>query len=360
MGNNLANEIDNSNSTSIEDNRITEELEVSDEREYGFFILDNKFVDAGFDVFTMAYYMLIVRRAHRNVKGFFEKQKNTCKRLGISESKLKQCNQLLEFCKIIKITRRKHADNPNIQIPSLITLNDKKMWNLNHEHRDAGKFYQLTKSQMDEPLKTKIKEAKAKAKISKVVPLESELTGGLPENPPRVTEKPTVGYQETTDKNEQKEERTKLRKIDAVEKNKISESNKKEEVKTTALKKQSKVLTFRSKPKISFKNAKEWIDNKEEEKLDILLGLACNGHRRAVDLKECPPFDFQKFPTILKPFFDKYPLDLLYQFYSYAEKICASIDVFKSEETLHRWQKMLEREKQINHSSEILDPQRVS
>lgn len=133
--------------------------------------------------------------------------------------------------------------------------------------------------------------------------------------------------------------------IDAVQKNKISETIKNEKVKTTAAKKQSKVLTFRSKPKISFKNAKGWSDNKEEEKLDILLGLACNGHRRAVDLKECPPFDFLKFPTILKPFFDKYPLDLLYQFYSYAEKVCASIDVFKSEETLHRWQKMIERER---------------
>lgn len=334
----------------IQDERVNDEFEVMDDREYGFFLLDNLFVDAGFDVFTMAYYLLIVRRAHRNVKGFFEKQKTTCKNLGISESKLKQCNQLLEFCNIIKVTRRKHADNPNIQIPSLITLNDKKVWKLNHEHRDAGKFYQKTKSKMDETLKSKIKEAKEK---SKLVRLEGEEKGGLPENPPRVTEKPTVGYQETTKKKEQNEERSNLRKIDAEEK------NEKEEQTTTAMK-THKVVTFRSKPKLSFKNAKAWQDNSHEDKQDILLGLACNAHRRGTKLDLCPPFDFQKFTTILKPFFDKYSLDLLYEFYCYAEKVGAPIDVFKSEKDLKRWQNMIEREKQGYYSSEIFEPQRVS
>ena len=78
-------------------------LEISDERRIDYFFIDNIFVEEEFDVYTMAYYMRIVRRAHNSHKGFIEFQATTCKALNISKSKIIRCNALLEFCNIIKI-----------------------------------------------------------------------------------------------------------------------------------------------------------------------------------------------------------------------------------------------------------------
>lgn len=100
----------------------------------------NEFLDAGFDSDTVYTYLLIVRRAANNEKGFFETIETTATKTGISDRQLKYCRKLLEFCNIISITKRYDSKNRNRQTSSLITLVHKKFWNLAHEWRNAYKF----------------------------------------------------------------------------------------------------------------------------------------------------------------------------------------------------------------------------
>lgn len=150
----------------LQDDRVKDpELEIIDKRDFGFFIVDNAFVDQFFDVYTMAVYMRIVRRAHRSEQGFFEYQKTTCEALGISQSKLRRCNALLAFCNVIKIQHRKNPKNPKTLMSSKITLVDQKNWNLNHKFRDAEVFAKAKRIPLSPEKKIEIQESKLKRKL---------------------------------------------------------------------------------------------------------------------------------------------------------------------------------------------------
>jgi hypothetical protein len=122
-----------------EDSREIPEM-VEDQRNYNFTLCDNEFIDAGFDSDTVNTYLLIVRRAANNSRGFFECISTTAKKSGISERQLKYCRKLLDYCNIIKITPRFDPNDHNRQTSSVITLIDKRHWNLNHEWRNAFHF----------------------------------------------------------------------------------------------------------------------------------------------------------------------------------------------------------------------------
>lgn len=126
------------NST-IEDYREIPET-VEDNRHHNFTIIDNEFIDAGFDSDTVSIYTRIVRRAANNACGFFECMQTTAKRTGVSERQQGYSRKLLEFCNIIKITKRYDPDNNNRQTSSVLSLVAKEHWNLKHEWRNAGKF----------------------------------------------------------------------------------------------------------------------------------------------------------------------------------------------------------------------------
>ena len=125
--------------TTTEDNREISET-VEDHRHHDFTIIDNKFIRAGFDSDTVYTYLMIVNRAANNEKGFFESVETTSNKSGISKRQLKYCRKLLEYCNIIQITKRYDSANNNRQTSSLITLIEKKYWNLNHEWRNAFDF----------------------------------------------------------------------------------------------------------------------------------------------------------------------------------------------------------------------------
>jgi hypothetical protein len=134
----------NSINTLNSDSQSTQEDEIEVEEDfYNVVQIPYAFIDAGFDADTCMVYQLIMRRAHHNKNGFFEKQKTTCSRKWIKETKLKECNKLLSYCNIIKIEERFNSDS--WQIPNKITILAPSKWNLDHEHRDAGHFVKATK-----------------------------------------------------------------------------------------------------------------------------------------------------------------------------------------------------------------------
>jgi hypothetical protein len=310
-----------------DDRKTNEQIKVVDQRDHGFFVIDNLFVDSCFDTYTMAYYMRIVRRAHRSAKGFFELQKTTCENLGISETKLKQCNALLEFCNIIKIRHRKDPKNPKIQISSVITLVDQSKWKLNHAFRDAGNFYQNKKRSMPEDLKKKILEVKQKNRASKnldtVDNKEDVSGGGLPQNPPWVTTKPTVGYHKTPLNKEPIEERTQL--TNGGEKNLSFE------------------LPNETPPKEknkSFKKSyKKGLSEIELNKKQI-ISYARDSHQKGVISKLFQFYEYDLFDNVLSPFIEKYPFELIKKFYIYSIETNRPIDVRITEEAFLKWQNL--------------------
>jgi hypothetical protein len=118
--------------------------EVEDKRRINFAMIDYLFIDSGFDAYTQAFYLKIVRRGDNEQNGFFESRKNTAKQKNISIDKIRECRDLLAFCNIIKIYTRKNMEDSGEVTPK-IELIDKKFWKLDHEYRDAGKFYKATK-----------------------------------------------------------------------------------------------------------------------------------------------------------------------------------------------------------------------
>jgi hypothetical protein len=311
-----------------DDRKINEKFKVVDQRDHGFFVIDNLFVDLHFDVYTMAYYMLIVRRAHRSKQGFFELQSTTCETLGISESKLKQCNALLEFCNIIKIKRRKDPKKPKIQISSLITLIDQSKWKLNHPFRDAGSFYQSKKKSMSEDLKQKILEVKQKNRASKSVDIvdnkEDVSGGGLPQNPPWVTTKPTVGYQITPYNKEPIEERTQL--TNGGEKNLSFE-----------------LPNETPPPKEKNRNFKKSYKNElSEDELNKkqIISYARDSHKHGVMTGLFEFFEYDLIDKTLSSFIEKYPFKLIQNFYMYAIEMNRPIDIRITEKAFLKWQKL--------------------
>lgn len=136
------------NNTSLLENKQNIDHEViDDERRMNFYMIDNDFIDAGFDVYTVSLYNLIVRRAQNSVQGFFENRATTAKHLGMGKEAVLRCRDLLAFCNIIKIYNRKNTLD-SADIAPRIVLVDKKFWRLNHDFRNATKLYQGMKKGM--------------------------------------------------------------------------------------------------------------------------------------------------------------------------------------------------------------------
>lgn len=98
--------------------------------------------------------------------------------------------------------------------------------------------------------------------------------------------------------------------------------------------------TFKAKKVSSFKNLKKWEDFSEEVKKEKLLSKAKDCHRIGVTKKLFYAQDFDLFPTILKPFYNKYPLSLINDFYNFSIENNAEINVNKSEQTFLKWQNL--------------------
>ncbi len=75
--------------------------------------------------------------------------------------------------------------------------------------------------------------------------------------------------------------------------------------------------------------------------------MAIDSHALSAKQKMCKPLDFNNFPMLLKPFFEGYSLDLIYEFYKCGIENNAPIDVRKTEAYFMEWKKRMETSQEL-------------
>ncbi|MBX9838571.1 MAG: hypothetical protein K2X69_09700 [Silvanigrellaceae bacterium] len=269
-----------------ENNKNSKKIEIISKRKDPFIFLDVEIEDMDLDPYTYRLYARYVFRARNNDKGHFECQKKLESILQMSERKIRDCTKILQSLNMIEIVKKIRSDKGHFS-SNVIYLTDKSEWKPNKINNNLDQRHHM--------------------------PTASGTTCRRPAAP-------------HADKLDHNLTRSQFNYFDAVEKIETVQKNE------TAPKK-------KNKKKISFKTSPiNWIETSTEQKLDILLEKAIDAHVMGVKKKFFKPYNFDYFPMILKPFYDKYSLDLIYNFYNYAIINNAAIDVRNSEKNFLEWQ----------------------
>ncbi len=298
----------------------TQKIEVRSRIRDPFILLDAKIEEMSLDPYSYRLYARYVFRGRNS--SHFECQKNLESILQMSERKIRDCTKKLQSLSMIEIEKQKRTEYGHFS-SNVIYLTDPSDWKFNKKEEkdddDTGRHH------MPSAVGTTCR------------PPSAPHAGKLD---PKLT-------------------RSQFNNFDA-EKNLETQTESEVIKKETAAKEIN--LSPKKSRKLSFKKAKTWEDTNEDKKLNLLLNLSCDAHRLGVKQKLFSPFDFDLFATLLKPFYEKYNLDLIHDFYNHAKENKAAINVRESEENFLIWQKRQSESPEVAPESELpmLQEQEVS